>query len=107
MDLNNSSSIPRRALLSDVSELERADDRISCLKAIFGTTIGVNADSFDWCPDEIPPSSQELLGWLWFLEPNLDVNLKSQASGQLAKLMTAYDEERLDTWWKQLLQQYE
>ncbi|QDT94759.1 hypothetical protein V144x_01900 [Gimesia aquarii] len=105
MDLSDSSSVPRLVLRSNVSELERSDDRISCLKGIFGTTIGVNEDSFEWCPDDRPPSPQELLGWLWFLEPNIDVNLKSKASGQLSKLMIAYDEGSLDSWWKQLIEE--
>ncbi|QDU00210.1 hypothetical protein [Gimesia aquarii] len=107
MDLSDSSSVSRRVQLSKVSEVERVEDRLSCLKAIFGTTIGVNESSFDWCPDGSPPSPQELLGWLWFLEPDINIKLKSQASGQLAKLMTAYDEDNLDIWWQQLLEQYD
>ena len=76
---------------------------MSCLKGIFGTTIGVNEDSFDWCPDGIPPSDQEVLGWLWFLQPNLHADLRSQASGQLAKLMDAYEQDNLEEWWQELL----
>ncbi|PQO30785.1 hypothetical protein C5Y97_20540 [Blastopirellula marina] len=107
MNSEDESSIPRKVARSDVADLQRADDRISCLKIIFGTTIGVNEHSFDWCPDGIPPSVQETLGWMWFLQPKLSAEWRSQASGKLARLMAAYEQDNLEAWWQERIDSFE
>ncbi|MEM1060936.1 MAG: hypothetical protein AAGJ97_01275 [Planctomycetota bacterium] len=90
-----------------VTEPDRVDNRLACLKALFGTTIGVGEGGYEWCPDDDPPTADETLAWQWFTRPDLDGMLRPTASPRLAGLMTAYREGRLEDWWRRLVDDLE
>ena len=100
-------TVRRRVAVSKITQRDRLDDRLSCLKAMFGTNIGLNGETVDWCPDDIPPTTSEAVGWLWFCRPDLCDLLYMAVPDDLRELMVAYHHDRLDDWWKQFLQQGE
>lgn len=93
-------TLVRRLPHSEVTEWDRLDDRLSCLKVMFGTTIGLNTDSVDWCPDDLPPTASESIGWLWFCRPDLAGLLYTAAPEDIRELMVMYQHNRLDEWWQ-------
>lgn len=86
-----------------VGEPDRADERIACLKALYGATIGVTESGYEWCPDDEPPTDDEGLAWRWFVRPGDDSDIAPAASPRLATLMRSYRDGTLDGWWRRLV----
>lgn len=94
---------PRRVASSEIYDLEGAEDRISCLKCFFGTTIGCNLDTYDWCPDDHPPGQEETMAWLWFCHPEWEPHFRGAATPRMRKLMRYYKQHKMAAWWEELI----
>ena len=65
-------------------------------------TIGINAHSADWLPNDDPPAIQERIAWIWFVRPDLAPELLPLATDDLANLIACYAEDRMDDWWSEM-----
>lgn len=91
---------PRQVPWSAVGEFERLDERVGAMTVIFGSVIGVNDGSVDWCPDDLPPSEQERLAWIWLCNPALDIDMLPHLEGWVRELVVAYRAGEMEQWWK-------
>jgi hypothetical protein len=91
-------STPREVRWSDVAEFDRLDERVSAVTVIFGSVIGVNDGSVEWCPDDMPPREQERLAWVWVCNPTLDAEILPRAEGWFRDLVTAYRAGEMERW---------
>jgi hypothetical protein len=92
-------------MLSGITERDRLDERLSCLKVMFGATIGMNVDSVDWLPDDLPPTTRESIVWLWFCRPDQAALFYTAANFELRRLMVMYEGQRLDYWFAQQIEE--
>lgn len=95
----DASTVIRRISIDEVTERDQINDRLSCLKVMFGTTIGLNRESVDWCPDDSPPTASESIAWLWFCRPDLAPLLYTAAPEDVRELMVCYHHDRVSEWW--------
>lgn len=91
-------STVKRVMHSEITERDLIGVRLSCLKVIFGSTIGMNVGSVDWLPDDIPPTREESIAWLWFCRPDLAELFYTVADFELRRLMIMYEQDRLEAW---------
>src|SRR2546430_14499293 len=91
---------PRTVSWSDVGEFDKLDERVSAVCVLFGSVIGVNDGSIEWCPDVEPPTEQERLAWISLCWPHLDAQLSTRVHGNLRRLIRAYRSGALQRWWR-------
>ena len=92
-------STPREVKWSDVADFDRLDERVSAVTCVFGSVIGVNEGYIEWCPDDIPPTEQERLAWIWLCNPSLDSEILPRAKGWFRDLVIAYRAGEMRRWW--------
>ena len=98
-------------LLSDTpltvafTEFDSPDDidlRRSCVDVLFVNTIGINANTADWLPNDDPPELNERLAWLWFIRPDLANDLADMINGDFRLLVECYRDGRMEDWWSHM-----
>jgi hypothetical protein len=80
----------------------RRDERVSAVTVLFGSVVGVNEGTVQWCPDDIPPTEQERLAWLWLCNPGLDAQILPRTTGRFRDLLLAYRAGAMRQWWDRL-----
>lgn len=95
-------STPLEVRWRDVADFDQIDERVSAVTALFGSVIGVNDGSVQWCIDSLPPAESERLAWLWLCWPHLDEKIMDRARPDHRKLMRAFRAGQLQEWWSQL-----
>jgi hypothetical protein len=95
---------PSSVLWTEVVDFARLDERRSCVDCLYANILGVNAGEVEWCPNEEPPSEEEKLAWLWFIRPDLAPEIQTDASPELRRLMESYENNMMDSWWKEITQ---
>jgi hypothetical protein len=100
LSLNPPSSVP----WTEVVDFARLDERRSCVDCLYANILGVNTGEVEWCPNEEPPSRDEKLAWLWFIRPDLAPEIQTDASAELRRLMESYENNMMDSWWKEITQ---
>lgn len=95
-------STPREVPWGSIFESDRLDERVSALTVLFGSVVGVNERSVEWCPDDLPPSEQERLAWTWLCNPTLDAEIAPLASGLFHDLILAWRDRNMAHWWRQV-----
>ena len=95
-------STPREVRWRDITDFDQLDERVSAVSALFGSVIGVNDGSVQWCTDSFPPDEPERLAWLWLCWPHLDEKIMDRARPDHRKLMRAYRAGQLLEWWSEL-----
>ena len=92
---------PTLIQLSELGNPAELDQRISCIDTLFQNIIGVNEDSIEFCPNEEPADSAEILAWLWIAFPQFSTDMiKFCKNTELIKLLNAYNEGDLENWWQ-------
>ena len=86
---------------AEVGEFDQLDERVSAVTVIFGSVIGVNDDYIEWCPDDIAPSEQERLAWIWLCSPSLDGEILRRAEEWIRDLVVAYRSGEMRRWWEE------
>jgi hypothetical protein len=61
--------IPRTVRFKDIQGFKTMEDRFFAVDRMIGVILGMNADSIDFCPENKPPSRDEVLAWLWVIHP--------------------------------------
>jgi hypothetical protein len=61
--------IPTTVRFTDIQQCETMEDRFFAVDRTIGSIVGMNVDSVDFCPDNEPPSRDEVLAWLWIIHP--------------------------------------
>ena len=84
---------------SAIADFDQLDERVSAVAVIFGSVIGMNDGSVEWCPDDIPPAEQERLAWVWLCNPGLDSEILPLAKGRFRDLVRAYRANDMRGWW--------
>jgi hypothetical protein len=95
----NIENTPREVRWSEVGDFDQLDERVSALSVIFGSVINMNDGSMEWCPDDMPPTEQERLAWIWLCNPVLDAALLPCAKGRFRDLLVAYRAGEMGRWW--------
>lgn len=93
------SAPPRTVAWSEIIDFDRLDDRRACIDCLYANTLGVNEGSVEWCPNNEPPSKEEVLAWLWFVRPDLGDEIRSEAPAELRALIQSYQGGDLERWW--------
>jgi hypothetical protein len=91
---------PHEVRWSDVADFDQLDERVSAVTVIFGSVVGVNDGSVEWCPEDIPPTEQERLAWIWLCNPSLDGDILPRAKGRFRDLMVAWRAGAMRQWWE-------
>ena len=52
---------PREVPFVEVGDFGQLDERVSAVKVIFGSVVGVNDGYIEWCPDDVTPTEQVVL----------------------------------------------
>jgi hypothetical protein len=86
----------------DLADFDQLDERVSAVTVLFGSVIGVNDGTVQWCTDSLPPAESERLAWLWLCWPHLDEQIMDRARPDHQKLMRAYRAGRIREWWSHL-----
>ena len=102
MQLSDASNTPRRVSHSEIRRFDDLDQRVSAGTVLFGSVFGVNEESIDWVPDDIPPTEQERLAWLWLIDPTRSDDLLDDAHDPLRALLLAYRDDRMQEWWQEI-----
>jgi hypothetical protein len=90
---------PREVPFAEVGDFDQLDERVSAVKVIFGSVVGVNDGYIEWCPDDVTPSEQERLAWIWLCSPSLDGEILPRADGWFRDLIVAYRAGEMRRWW--------
>ena len=90
---------PRQVPFAEVGDFDQLDERVSAVKVIFGSVVGVNDGYIEWCPDDIAPSEQERLAWIWLCNPSLDGEILPRADEWFRDLVVSYRAAEMDRWW--------
>ena len=90
---------PREVRWADLAEFDRIDERVSAVTAVFGSVMGMNDGDVEWCPDDIPPTEQERLAWVWLCNPTLDAEILPRVTGRFRALVVAYRAGEMQRWW--------
>jgi len=96
----NPDATPHKVSWSDCAEFENLDERVSAVTVIFGSVIGVNDGYVEWCPDDIPPTEQERLAWVWLCNPTLVDQILPLAEGWFRDLISSYRAGDMTRWWE-------
>lgn len=93
-------SIPIYVNFEDIVEFERLNDRISAISFLYANTIGVCDGFLEYCPDNILPTIEENLSWIWTVRPDLgDDMMVLEIPESFKVLITAYKNDNLDHFW--------
>jgi len=92
-------STPREVPFSEIGDFDQLDERVSAVTAIFGSVFGVNDGSVEWCPDDVKPTEQERLAWIWLCNPSLDGEILPRAEAWFRELVVAYRAGEMRRWW--------
>lgn len=103
MALPHPDDTPRTATFSEVARFDDLDQRLSAATVLFGSVFGLS-DGVEWVPDDIPPTEQERLAWLWLVDPGRTDDILPIATPPLHSLLTAYQSGRMPQWWQQIAQ---
>ena len=95
-------STPLQVRWRDIADFEWLDERVSAVRVLFGSVIGVSDGYVQWCTDSLPPAESERLAWIWVCWPHLDEQVMPRARADHRKLMAAYRAGRMREWWSQI-----
>ena len=93
---------PSTVLYRDIHPDDDIDLRRSCVDVLFVNTIGMNADSADWLPNDDPPDRLERLAWIWFIRPDLADDMADMLDGDFRLLVEYYRDGKMDDWWSHM-----
>ena len=93
---------PVSVAFRDFDAPDDIDLRRSCVDVLFVNTIGINADSADWLPNDDPPNLNERLAWIWFVRPDLANEIIDMIGGDFRLLVKYYRDGRMDEWWSRM-----
>jgi hypothetical protein len=93
---------PKAVAWSDIVDCDRLDERRSCIDCLHANILGVNEGHVEWSPNDSPPSQAETLAWLWFIRPDLGVEIASEAPADLRNLIWKYEAGDMEAWWKEM-----
>ncbi len=77
--------IPRTIRFSEIEHLETMEDRFFAVDRIVGSVLGMNADSIDFCPGSDPPTTDEVLAWLWVTHPECKAGILEFGSDRIRR----------------------
>ena len=94
---------PKSIKLTSITDSAMLDERISANDCLVVNTIGVNKDTLDFIPNDVPPNLKEIYCWIWVIRPDLSKDLlKQDISDDLRMLIDAYDEDKMDNYWNKM-----
>lgn len=93
---------PKMVSWAQVEAFEDLDQRVSAVTVLFGSVVGVNDGTVEWCPDDTPPTEQERLAWLWLIQPSNYEHLNALAGSSLRDLMDCYHRDEMADWWSRI-----
>ena len=96
------SDTPGSVPFQDFDDPDDIDLRRSCVDVLFVNTIGINADSADWLPNDDPPNLNERLAWIWLIRPALAGEMIDMIDGDFRLLVECYRDGRMDDWWSHM-----
>ena len=89
--LQNTNAIPTEVALKDVGEPERLEERFFGVEGNIGDIVGMLEDAVEFCPNNEPPTRDEVLAWLWVIKPEHKDEIVALASGELREIIADYD----------------
>ena len=93
-------STPIEVKFSNIVDFDRLDERISAVGVLYVNTIGVCDGYIEFCPDNEPPLTSEIISWVWVFRPDLSADiLKLTLPNDLKLLIESYQTEDMDKWW--------
>ena len=93
-------STPNEVKFSNIVDFDRLDERISAVGVLYVNTIGVCDGYIEFCPDNKPPLTSEIISWIWVFRPDLSPDiLKENLQNDLKLLIESYQTEDMDKWW--------
>lgn len=91
---------PIEVKFSQIVDFDRLDERISAVGVLCVNNIGVCDDYIEFCSDNEPPLTSEIISWIWVFRPDLSLDiLKETLQKDLKLLIESYQTEDMDKWW--------
>lgn len=69
--ISKAKNLPAGLGFNAISEFSLLDARIGCANCYLHFVFGMNLGFIEFCPNNDPPSNDELLTYLWIASPNL------------------------------------
>ena len=91
--LQNIANIPRTVSFNDIKEFDRFEERFFDVEGRIGDIVGMLEGAVEFCPNNDPPSQDEILAWLWVIKPEFKKDILSFANDDLREIITDYDLE--------------
>ena len=85
--------IPRTVRFTDIQQLKTMENRFFAVDRTIGGILGMNADSVDFCPDNKPPSRDEVLAWLWVIHPEYKAAILKLGSDRVREVVLESEPE--------------
>lgn len=73
-----------------ITEFDELDKRAFLIDEFCGSQIGILEADLKWRPANLPPSDDEVLGWLWVIRPDLEEQVLAEASDTLQRVIGAF-----------------
>ncbi len=83
-------SIPNEVRWQDIVQFDKLDERVTLADGLCANIIGVNEGYIEWCPNDEPPNSLEILIWWWVVRPDLGAAIAIEAPQELKEIISQY-----------------
>jgi len=90
--LNNHNLVEMEVPFSKIKSFDRMEERFFDVEKAYGDILGMNTDSVEFCPNNNPPSNDEILPWLWVIHPEEKEEILKYANVTLKRIIKIYEE---------------
>lgn len=85
--------IPRTVRFKSIQQVETMQDRFFAVDRTIGAIAGMNTNSVDFCPNNEPPSQDEVLAWLWIIHPEYKAGILELGSDMVRTAIVESESE--------------